>query len=498
MRGVTWRPAGRRRAVLNGLDFDVAPGEQILLTGPSGSGKSTVLRALAGVLTTAQVGDLTGVVEVTGRVGYLPQDPTSGAVAPTIGRDIAFGPENIGLPRAEIWRRVHEALELVGLSYPIDHPTTALSGGQRQLLALAGVLSLRPSLLLLDEPTSMLDDGAASRVRAVIQRVARHISAAVVVVEHRLDGWVDHADRLVVLDAAGNVSANDCPARVLVGSTAGLLAAGVWVPGQGRPARKPLPGKEFCISESTYRTVPLVPAGSDAMVAHNVVFRYPRSPWSSARHGARSSETPALSGHHATLTGGQLTVVTGTSGAGKSTMVALWAGLARPQAGSVIAHPVLAARAERRPWRWRSVPLARRVAWVPQFPEQTFVTRTVRDELLATSRAIKIPLAVALPKAEMLAEVLGLDHVWELDPYRLSGGQQRRLALAAGVVHCPAIVLADEPTTGQDRLTWAAMVSVLQAMADVGVAVGVATHDPFLGDLADHRVAICPPAGGSE
>ncbi|HZK60416.1 MAG TPA: ABC transporter ATP-binding protein, partial [Cryobacterium sp.] len=159
--------------MLHEITLRALPGERILLAGPSGSGKSTLLRALAGVLTTTDSGDLGGVVTVDGQdphgggspVGLLVQDPADAMVAQRVGRDVAFGPENIGLPRERIWPRVRAALDAVGFPYGIDHPVDAVSGGEAQRLALAGVLALGPRLVLLDEPTSMLDLFSAATVR---------------------------------------------------------------------------------------------------------------------------------------------------------------------------------------------------------------------------------------------------------------------------------------------------------------------------------------------
>ena len=167
VRDLTWRPFGRNEPVLARISLRIEAGSRVLLAGPSGSGKSTLLRALAGVLTTTETGDLSGSVLIDGAqpagssVGLMMQDPGDALVAGRVGRDVAFGPENFGMPRSEIWSRVRSALASVGFPYDEDHATTALSGGEAQRLALAGVLALTPSLVLLDEPTSMLDPSSA-------------------------------------------------------------------------------------------------------------------------------------------------------------------------------------------------------------------------------------------------------------------------------------------------------------------------------------------------
>jgi energy-coupling factor transporter ATP-binding protein EcfA2 len=223
VRGLAWRPFGRREPVLPGTDLDIPAGQRVLLVGPSGSGKSTLLRALAGVLEVADSGERSGTVLLDGEepgaragaVGLVLQEPGSGVVSATIGRDVAFGLENVGVPRADMPARVTAALAAVHLDMPQDTPTHALSGGEQQRLALAGALALEPTLLLLDEPTAMLDTGNAASVRASVTETVAARRLTTVVVEHRLGPWLDFADRLVVLDATGRVVADGAPVAVL-------------------------------------------------------------------------------------------------------------------------------------------------------------------------------------------------------------------------------------------------------------------------------------------
>ena len=196
VRDLTWRPFGRRDPVLAGITVRIEPGSHVLLAGPSGAGKSTLLRALAGVLTTTESGDLTGSVLIDGAtptgssVGLMMQDPADALVAGRVGRDVAFGPENFGMPRDQIWSRVRAALAAVGFPYDEERPTNALSGGETQRLALAGVLALTPRVVLLDEPTSMLDPLSAAMVREAIMSAVRASGATLVMVEHELSAVV--------------------------------------------------------------------------------------------------------------------------------------------------------------------------------------------------------------------------------------------------------------------------------------------------------------------
>jgi energy-coupling factor transporter ATP-binding protein EcfA2 len=201
-RGWGWRHAGRTKPAVHALDLDIRPGERVLLLGPSGAGKSTLLHALAGVLGDSDAGSSSGDGTLDagalgagaadrddadesgellidgappraqrGRAGLMQQDPETQVVLSRLGDDVAFGAENLSVPREEIWRRVHEALDDVGLSHlPLNHPTSALSGGQKQRLALAGILAMRPGLILLDEPTANLDPAGREEFRRMLVR----------------------------------------------------------------------------------------------------------------------------------------------------------------------------------------------------------------------------------------------------------------------------------------------------------------------------------------
>ncbi|HEX6446551.1 MAG TPA: ABC transporter ATP-binding protein, partial [Streptosporangiales bacterium] len=203
-RGFGWRYAGRRDWTVRGLDLRLEPGERVLLLGPSGAGKSTLLLAAAGLLRDEGSGEAEGTVEVDGvaapdardRTGIVFQDPETQLVMNRIGDDVAFGLENVEVPEQEIWPRVDETLAAVRLCYPRDHRTDHLSGGEKQRLALAGALSRRPGLLLLDEPTANLDPDGAARLRATVGSLVSGRSTTMLLVEHRVAEWLPHVDRV--------------------------------------------------------------------------------------------------------------------------------------------------------------------------------------------------------------------------------------------------------------------------------------------------------------
>ena len=465
---LTWTPFGRRTPVLDGIDLRVEAGERVLLAGPSGAGKSTLLLALAGVLDTTAHGELTGSVTVPGGAGLLVQDPRDARVAERAGRDVAFGCENAGMPRAEITAAVTWALESVGFPYGPEHPTSALSGGEAQRLALAGVIASRPQVLLLDEPTAMLDAAAAATVREAVDGVVRATGATLVVVEHRLGPWLPLVDRLVVLDEAGRVAA-DLPASRARELAEQLAAQGIWVPGVPDPEPLAVPSDLLTPSGAH------VAAGERLVTATGVGLM--RTP---PRTLGRGDRTPrqALADVDACVRAGRVLAVRGDSGAGKSSLVSLLTGLERPTSGQVLAHDALAAGLGTDPSRWRSRELAARIAWVPQEPARTIVGRTAGESLLATCRALD--LGSSEGRALALAEILGLTHALDRNPHVLSGGEKRRLALASALAHGPRFVAFDEPTVGQDRHTWAAVAGLIAAARAGGAGVALSTHDDTL------------------
>lgn len=466
VRGLTWRPWGRRTPVLTDVELHLEPGERIVLAGPSGSGKSTLLRALAGRLSPDD-GDLSGQVQVDGVAGLLLQDPTAAVVADRAGRDTAFGPENLALPRGEIWARVREALRASGFPYDEQRPTSALSGGEGQRLALAGALAMRPGLLLLDEPAAMLDARNAAVVREAVLAVADETRCTLVVVEHRMAPWLGHVDRLVVLDADGDLVIDGPPGSVVATHTETLAKLGIWLDGMRPATRQARPG----------RTDP----GRALLVARDVTG-HPLG-W------GRGAPSALVGPFDADLRVGAVTAVTGASGAGKSTALGLLAGLSAPTSGTVTADANWSPRHERRPHRWRSRELAQRMAWLPQLPEHALVARSVREEVLATSGALGRDRDVTARRADELMQRLAIAALADRDPHHLSGGEQRRLGLAAALAHRPDLLLLDEPTVGQDRLTWLAVLDAITDAVAEGTGVSVATHDSdlltALGDVTD-------------
>ncbi|OYO00784.1 ABC transporter ATP-binding protein [Enemella evansiae] len=477
--GWGWRHAGRRAWAVTDLDLTIEPGERVLLLGASGAGKSTLLHALAGVLGGAEEGEETGRLLVggkhpsrqRGRIGLVLQDPESQVVLARIGDDVAFGLENLGVPRSEIWPRVSESLHRLGLRMPLDHPTSQLSGGQKQRLALAGAVAMRSGLLLLDEPTANLDPVGIEEVRAAVSELVADRSTTLVVVEHRVDLWQDLVDRVVVLDAGGGVLADGPPDRVFAEQRDRLLAAGVWVPGV------PLPEV----------AVPTPPAdATELLVGRGLAIGY---------------DTVLRDGIDVTLPAGTSTVFTGPNGAGKTTLALTLAGLLPRLDGDLVTAPELRPPARRRafgrtpnpadPATWRSVDLLPRIGTVFQQPEHQFVAATVREELAVGLRALGIPATEITRRVAELLALLHLEPLAAANPFTLSGGQKRRLSVGTVLATGPRLIVLDEPTFGQDRTTWLDLVRLVAGMLGEGRAVLSVTHDePFIEVLGQRRLAV--------
>ena len=444
----------------------------MLLLGASGAGKSTVMHALAGVLGGDDEGDRSGELLVDGRppapgrAGLVLQDPDSQVVLARVGDDVAFGCENLGVPREEIWRRVASALDSVGLDLPLGYPTSSLSGGQKQRLALAGVLAMRPGLLLLDEPTANLDPDGVIEVRDAVERVVADRTVTLVVVEHRVEVWWNLVDRVVVLSSGGGILADGSPDAVLAERGADLAASGVWVPGfmPEAPVRNAAPGRTLL------RAVDLA-VGRSGEALHT--------------------------GLDVEVTASSCLAVSGPNGAGKSTLGLTLGGLLPPLGGRVDGSALGRERGGD-PIRWTSRELVGRIGTVFQDPEHQFVAATVRAELEVGGKAVGLGASETTARVDALLARLRLDSLAAANPFTLSGGEKRRLSVATALVTRPAVLVLDEPTFGQDARTWRELVAFLAELLDGGSGVVAITHDADLVNaLADTEFRMSAPVSVS-
>ncbi|MEL4503704.1 ABC transporter ATP-binding protein [Luteococcus sp. H138] len=533
--GWGWRHAGRRGWAVRDVSFTIGDGERVLLLGASGAGKSTLMHALAGVLGGAAEGEEAGRLLVDGRhptrmhghVGLVMQDPDTQVVLARVGDEVAFGCENLAVPRDEIWPRVRDALDAVGLDVSLDRPTTALSGGQKQRLTIAGALAMRAQVLLLDEPTANLDPEGAREVRGVVDSLVRERGTTLVVVEHRVELWADLVDRVIVLAPGGGILADGSPDRVFAEHRDALLVAGVWVPGT------PLPDARDRLSVVSNTAAPGASTGS-AVVAEplpgaSIVAGSLRGNASTAAEPVEASpvanflhtenltighspDHPVQHDVNVAIPAGRSTMITGPNGAGKSTLALTLAGLLPKLDGRVVADQglwpsptVKLGRWSRRrridrtdPGSWASRDLLTRVGTVFQSPEHQFVATTVRDELAVGLRALAgtdpswTPQRIDARTDELLA-ILHLGGIAGANPFTLSGGEKRRLSVGTVLATAPRVIFLDEPTFGQDRNTWLDMVELVRSMLADGRAVVSITHDAdFIATLGEHHIRLEP------
>jgi energy-coupling factor transport system ATP-binding protein len=465
------------------VDLRLAPGEQVLVLGPSGAGKSTLLRCLHGAVPHAVPARVQGRVAVAGRdvaehgvaaladvVGVLAQDPETGVCLADVADEVAFPLENLGTPPAAIGPAVEAALAATGAAHLVGRRTDALSGGELQRVGLAAAVVTRPRLLLLDEPTSMLDADGVAAVRAALAVARAATGAACVLVEHRLDALAGDAGvaglpgRWVVLSADGRVTHDGPAAQVARAAGPELLARGCWLPEDvelavalgGDPGDPGQPDRVRALAEAASRGAPRTapaPPGEVLLAARGLAV----GRGGPARRGGRSprrgpAPDPVLRGVDLDLRAGEVVALVGANGAGKSTLLACLAGLLPPLAGAVDGP---------------------RAGLVVQNPEHQLAGRTVRAEV-----AVGLPPGPATDErvAAALAR-FGLTRLADRDPHRLSGGEQRRLSLAAMLVHDRPVLLADEPTFGLDRHGTAAVLGALADEARAGRAVLLTCHD---------------------
>ncbi len=466
-----WCHAGRTEWAVRHLDLRIEPGERVLLLGPSGAGKSTLLHGIAGLLGGAEEGRQEGSLHVDGaapadqrhRIGMVLQDPDSQVILSRVGDDVAFGMENFGVARDQIWARVQAALDAVGLKLGLSQATSELSGGQKQRLALAGVIAMNPGLVLLDEPTANLDPAGVPEVRDAVAASAARTGATLIVIEHRTEIWLPVIDRVIVLGADGEVIADGTPDETIRHHHDYLVGSGVWVPDT------PLPE----ISRQRYGP------GESLLCARDLALGHPGDP-------------PMHIGLNFDIEAGRTTVITGPNGAGKSTLALTLGGLLPVPAGRLEAHAAFAPTpSRRRPVKWRSKELLTRIGTVFQDPEHQFLTGTVRDELALGPKAIKLGTPEISARTDELLERLHLTHLATANPFTLSGGEKRRLSVATMLATAPRVIILDEPTFGQDRRTWEELIRLLAEIADDGTAVVAATHDrDFIELLADSRIEL--------
>lgn len=477
-------PESEKRA-LRDVSFSVQQGEFLLLCGPSGCGKSTLLRHLKSCLTPHGMmegeiwfeGTLLAKVPVreqSQKIGFVLQSPENQVVTDKVWHELAFGLESLGYDTPTIRRRVAEIAAFFGIENWFYKNVSELSGGQKQLLSLASVMAMQPSVLVLDEPTAQLDPIAAGEFLGLLGKINRELGTTVILTEHRLEEAFPFATRIIVMEK-GAVICDDTPQKVglhLREKGSGMFLAmptamQVWA---ALDSALPCPltvrdGSDFLTARAKeHPLLPLEekepPRYSDEVMlqAEELWFRYEKD------------SPDVVKGFSLTLHRGEFYALLGGNGAGKTSTLKVISGLRQPYRGEVQRYG--------------------RLGHLPQNPQTLFVRRTVREDLYEVFRGQKVSQTEKDEQVARVVHLCGLEDFLDRHPYDISGGEQQRSALAKVLLTAPDILLLDEPTKGFDAEFKVTFASILKKLTTQGVTILMVSHDvPFCARYA-HRCGL--------
>lgn len=470
---------------LDDVTLEVPRGQRICVLGANGSGKSTLASVICGLLAPDEgdvelVGervceggapDLAAYRRARRALGLVFQNPDDQIVTSVVADDVAFGPENLGLPRDEIRRRVDRELARVALTDYARADPSRMSGGQRQRVCIAGALAMEPQVLVLDEPSSLLD----VRGREAIMRVMGRLTAAgatLVHVTHFMDEALA-ADRVIVM-RAGHIVLDGAPREVFCAANTGLIdELGLELPFDLRllRARRALAGGAG------------LGRAQRALLSKDSAAREPFCRVS----GVSYSYTPrhaALNDVSFQVLEGETCAVVGQTGSGKSTLLRLLCGLEAPDAGNVeIAGASTATKRGRRDVR-------RAVGYVMQHPERQLFAQTVESDVAFGPRNMGLPADEVARRVDHALDLVGLAAKKDLSPFELSGGQKRLAAIAGVLAMQPKLLVLDEPTAGLDPRGRAGLRRLLADLRAHGVTIVQVTHSMEDATRADRVVVL--------
>lgn len=475
---------------LDDVTLEVCRGERVCVLGANGSGKSTLASVICGLLApdegdvelaghavcTGGVPDLAAYRDARRQLGLVFQNPDDQIVTSVVADDVAFGPENLGLPRAQISARVARELRRVAMEKYAHADPSRLSGGQRQRVCIAGALAMEPAVLVLDEPSSLLD----VRGRAAIMRVMGRLAAAgatLVHVTHFMDEALA-ADRVVVMQH-GHVALEGTPNEVFAAKNAQVIEAlGLEMPFEARLAvalrQAGAAGGAIAApgTPSDEKPAACAPAAEPlAILARDLGFSY--GPDAQALDGV-SLKVPVCA----------TTAIVGQTGSGKSTLLRLLCGLEAADAGSLTVCGINAATKRGR----RQV--RRAVGYVMQHPERQLFAQTVADDVAFGPRNQGLSAAEVERRVAHALDLVGLADRRDASPFELSGGQQRLAAIAGVLAMEPELLVLDEPTAGLDPRGRARLRALMADLAAHGVTLLQVTHSMEDAARADHVVVL--------
>ncbi len=446
----------RRDAALQDISFSVQQGQIALISGTSGCGKTTLLRCINGLIPRSYKAELSGRILLHGKdhstdtlstisqtVGTVLQDPERQIVGAYVNHEVAFGLENLGLPRDEIIRRVDETLEYLGIADLKHRETYTLSGGEKQKVALAGVLAMRPDILALDEPLANLDPASAQGALALIRRLADE-GKTILLIEHRVEDVLAVKPDLAIHMENGKIS--------YLGSVEGLLQSvdyhAVKLPASvviARSAGRPM--------VAVPAVLPARPDAPELINFENVSFSY-------------GTGDPVLRDISLTVRQGDVIALLGPNGAGKTTLVKHAIGLLRPVSGRVL----LRGQDTR---EMTVAQMAQTIGYVFQSPRHMLFAPTVREELAFGPHNLGYSPEDIREATRQALAVVNLGDEIDRPPLALSFGQQKRVSIAAILAMHSAILVMDEPTAGQD---YANYMNFMDSVVGLGAADDRAYH----------------------
>ncbi|RAQ96839.1 ABC transporter ATP-binding protein [Thermogemmatispora tikiterensis] len=464
------------------ISFSLAHGELLLIAGPSGCGKSTLLKCLNGLIPHTFRGELSGEILIEGRsaagmslreraryIGTMLQDPEKQIVGSTVEQEVAFGLENLNVPRAEIRRRIEAVLQRLHLEAYRQEATFALSGGQRQQVAAAGVLVMQPSIFLFDEPFANLDARAIDELEELINGL-RAEGRAVIIVEHRVEETLKLRPDKVLLMRDGR--------QVFLGDGQSFLEVAdpeqVKLPIEAtlRRAAEPRQVVEQLVRPIVTRRAAMAEAGTDepVLVFQDVHYRY------------EADGEEILHGISFKVRRGETIALLGPNGAGKTTLVKQALGLLRPTAGAVFLYGEDTRRLS-------VAQLAARIGYVFQSPGAMLFAPTVQKELSFGPENLRFPPERLQRAVQRAAEALDVARFAERSPLSLSFGQQKRVSIASVLAMESRILLLDEPTAGQDYRSYISFMEHLRELPELDALLFI-THDLDLALRYTQRVLL--------